>query len=810
MIVFVLLSLSLSFASAADVDAIEVDCNSSILHMNDNSLSLVENEMNHGSISSIDNNNDLSHKNEMNNNHISSDETNDLSSNNDTINKSLSKRALSDSDISEIPYIDYEFQSDDDEVPDVPDLVSNSTIYINSKNFNSYFEDNILKPCFGGNLFVFSEDFENLGKLSIQAENVTISSFSNTLKNTVFELGASNIILSNLNLELDSEYPDNEYAGVLVYFDNATLRNLNINYVVPENVQAYGIYADGMEYGPINNLQIINCTINFEGHNDNAKVYNHALKLESCINATVENNTLMSSLPLKDINFGANGAQLASDLVLTVGIEQCDYLRFVGNNIVSQVNKRPQAHFPSLDSVFISQSSNSLIANNSISLTDFVTYTGVDNYLYGLDIYNLENLTVTGNNISVRTTGGKLAAGTAYPIQVTGPIDNVNITYNDLFSFSNGPNIGIYSQNYYGATALRIMYNHINVTGLAGKEDWALVAGIESQDTNSIITDNIIEVHSVENVTKDDNLYGVSYLQSTEGDHKYNISQNTVFSDGYYSVNLLSSVNSSVADNLLVSYNPNAKGSNGFKYGDLSSHEGIEFYNNSVVSAFDYFARRENIIDNGEAYDYNPTIGSNISNDIDASGIFNGKSDGKHSYNPLIPGSNDNWGIHSGEDGWTIPKDEDSKKEESSNPQPNDDDESSDNGLSLNQLLANYIKSNGNSTSGEFSWEDIFSDDDKRGDGAKANVTVIDGTDADEAMNDSDQSPSDSGPDLSVSQSDASSGSVGDAGAVAKKAYKIDQIKDIEKKSSLLPIVLIALALICLLVGYKRKKSFFE
>mgnify|MGYP003288396609 CR=1 FL=1 len=82
-------------------------------------------------------------------------------------------------------------------------------------------------------------------------------------------------------------------------------------------------------------------------------------------------------------------------------------------------------------------------------MSDFITNPGVNNYLYGLDIYNLNNLTVKNNNISIITTGGKLAAGTAYPIQITGPISNVSITKNDLYSFSNGPNIGVYSQNYY-------------------------------------------------------------------------------------------------------------------------------------------------------------------------------------------------------------------------------------------------------------------------------------------------------------------------------------------------------------------------
>ena len=811
LIVFVLFTMS--FASAAQLSAAEIDGNNSISCFDENNVSLsVNNHANYNSVDVLSS--DEVYHDSVDDAILSDDDSSfDSDSSSENIkNKSSVNKALTSSDDT-IVLDDYEFLIGDEDVPDEPDLIANNTIYINSKNIYEYFEDGILKPWFSGNLIVFSEDMENLGKLSIQASDVVIKGFGSTLKNTVFELDADNITLSDLNLVLDSVYPDNDYAGILVLSDNAILKNLNVNYKVPQDVQAYGIYAEGVEENPIDNLQIINSTIDFEGHNDNAKVYNHALRLESCINATVENNTLMSSLPLKDINFGADGAQLASDLVLTVGIEQCDYLRLVGNTIVSEVNKRPEAYYPSLDSVFIAQSSNSIVANNTISMTDFVTATGMDNYIYGLDIYNLENMTVTGNNISVKTSGGKLAAGTAYPIQVTGPINNVEITYNDLYSFSFGPNIGIYSQNYYGKTGLTILHNKINVTGLAGKEDWALVAGIESQDTSSIIRDNMIEVHSVGNVSEDDHLYGISYLQSTKGDHQYNISQNTVISDGYYSVNLLSSVNSSVADNLLVSTNPNALNSNGFKYGDLSSHEGIEFYDNRVVSAFDYFAQRENIVDNGNVYDYNPSKGSNVSNSVDGNSIFDGKSDGKYSFNPLIPGSQDNLGIHNGEDGWTIPREESSKNEESYQPQPtdsNDDEGKSDNGMSLSQLLENYIKSNGNSTRDDISWEDILSGDERSGDGLNANSSAVSGSSDSQMSNSSDQSPSDSGSDLDMSQSQSKGESVGTSGAVLKKAYKIEEVLNTAKKSSIMPVILVALALLCLFVGYKRKKSPFD
>ena len=52
--------------------------------------------------------------------------------------------------------------------------------------------------------------------------------------------------------------------------------------------------------------------------------------------------------------------------------------------------------------------------------------------IFTIKIYKIES-----NNINVETTGGAYAAGTAYPIQLTGPADGVVIKYNTIYSKSN-------------------------------------------------------------------------------------------------------------------------------------------------------------------------------------------------------------------------------------------------------------------------------------------------------------------------------------------------------------------------------------
>ena len=655
--------------------------------------------------------------------------------------------------------------------PDKPDLNVNQTVYITPNNIDDYFKDNTLTDDYNDKTFIFEGNFNNLGKISINAKNVTIMGEDAVLKNTVFDISEDNVSLANLKFDLDSDFSDNDGAAILFNGSNLNLDNLDINYNVPLNTEAYAICGVG-ERPTSRNLRLTNSRINFEGHNNNVNVYNCAVKVINYENFIMQNNTITTALPLKDVNHGAHGTSLDSDFVLSVGLENCNYLKLTNNTIISEVNYRQDSLYPTLDGLLISRCDNSLIADNSIHMSDFVTYPGLDNYLYGMDIYNLNNLTVRDNEISIVTTGGRLAAGTAYPIQISGPITKVNITKNNLYSFSNGPNIGIYSQNYYGSTELSITYNRINVTGLAGTHEWALVAGVESQDSNSIIENNIIEVHSVGPVNVDDNIYGVSYRQSTNGTHKYSIKDNTVFSDGFKSVYLLESTDSTVANNLLVSYNENAKnGYDGFGYSDLSRHDNINFENNQVIRAFDYFANLNNNVDNGqEEYSYTTPINNKgISNVIDGSSINPVNSNSKPKYNPLIPGTSH----HDG--GMYTPV-------VINNPSANTDDngEKTDN-------------SHGASDN-----TDVKGDNYRTSSNSSSQMTTS--VSSSYVSNNTDATPSDAGSQSLVGRSESSGGS----SSVSKKAFELEDLT----KSEFIPSIFYVIAtLILIIVGYRRKNS---
>ena len=177
-------------------------------------------------------------------------------------------------------------------------------------------------------------------------------------------------------------------------------------------------------------------------------------------------------------------------------------------------------------------------------------------------MYLSSNVIVYGNDINIFTNGGKEAHGTAYPIQITGPARNVSIAFNNIKSYSNGPNIGIYSQNFYGETQLSIISNIINITGFASDHSWALVAGIEVQDSHDLILNNTIDVRSVNEFKTGYNLYGISYSQQTRGAHSFNIQYNKVKTTGDWAIALMGGATSPVINSIIANNILNAR-----KYG---------------------------------------------------------------------------------------------------------------------------------------------------------------------------------------------------------------------------------------------------
>ena len=54
------------------------------------------------------------------------------------------------------------------------------------------------------------------------------------------------------------------------------------------------------------------------------------------------------------------------------------------------------------------ESNNSVVAGNNIIELDSTTETGSANYLYGIDIYKLNNISIWNNTVKMNTNGGSI------------------------------------------------------------------------------------------------------------------------------------------------------------------------------------------------------------------------------------------------------------------------------------------------------------------------------------------------------------------------------------------------------------------
>lgn len=458
-----------------------------------------------------------------------------------------------------------------------------SVYYVDSDRFDSFFDsEGVLREGFNDSELVFVGEFVDKGVLHINSSNVCIKGNDTLLDNTVFSLEADNVMLTGLNFVLDEEFSDNGYAGIFVLGDNCTVYNCTMNYTVPEDKDGFCVYCKGYSDDLIQNVSLVNNEFNFIGGNFK-KGRDYGIFIDHVNNAMIYGNSINASMPLRTTNWGAPG--VSKDYVAVIALQYSPNLT-VSHNNVSSYARGARDILPTLDTIILCNCNNATFESNSIYSEDFLTANGKDNYLYGLDLYFSDDVTILGNQIHIRTTGGSEMQGTAYPIQVTGPSNNIKIAYNNISSVSFGPNIGIYSENYFGATKIDIISNFINVTGVAGIPEWSLVAGIEVQDSNDLIWNNTIIVTNMGSYMPFSNVYGISYSQNINGNHTYNIQYNNITTNGRYAVSLAGSsslvTNSIVANNIL-----NTKKYSGNKTVRIGMGDNNTVYNNTDGAILD-------------------------------------------------------------------------------------------------------------------------------------------------------------------------------------------------------------------------------
>ena len=446
----------------------------------------------------------------------------------------------------------------------VPVTTKELTNIVTNNTFFDYFgDDGMLLGDITFDTLIFKGEFSNLGVNVVYVPRAIVINGDNAVLRNIAIMCEQGTTLNNLTLNATNYVADTDGALIYAIGSDVTVNNITIDYNATDGSNnAIAVYASGAD-----NFKLVNSTITFTGNNVDGKVFAQGIKIAKSNNAVVDSNIITTSCPLVDVDYSHWGS-IDTDLVFAIGVEKSENVKII-NNIVdnSAWTKGNNANFPTFDAFIAHTANNLLIKNNTISHTDLITPKGTSSYIYALDFYESNSVIVEDNRVLLNTTGGKEGAGAAYAVQVTGPYNNFVVKGNNLTTVSNGPNLGVYSQNYYGTTEITAENNWINVTGFAGTAEFALVSGMEFQDTVAKAYNNTIYVQNVNEYNDDNNIAGITYVQSTSGSHQFDIQNNTIYSEGKYAVLIKSAKDSQIIGNTLYAHELNGDNAAIFKSG---------------------------------------------------------------------------------------------------------------------------------------------------------------------------------------------------------------------------------------------------
>ena len=446
----------------------------------------------------------------------------------------------------------------------VPVTTKELTNIVTNETFFDYFgDDGMLLGDITFDTLIFKGEFSNLGVNVVYVPRAIVINGDNAVLRNIAIMCEQGTTLNNLTLNATNYVADTDGALIYAIGSDVTVNNITIDYNATDGSNnAIAVYASGAD-----NFKLVNSTITFTGNNVDGKVFAQGIKIAKSNNAVVDSNIITTSCPLVDVDYSHWGS-IDTDLVFAIGVEKSENVKII-NNIMdnSAWTKGNNANFPTFDAFIAHTANNLLIKNNTISHTDLITPKGTSSYIYALDFYESNSVIVEDNRVLLNTTGGKEGAGAAYAVQVTGPYNNFVVKGNNLTTVSNGPNLGVYSQNYYGATEITAENNWINVTGFAGPAEFALVSGMEFQDTVAKAYNNTIYVQNVNEYNDDNNIAGITYVQSTSGSHQFDIQNNTIYSEGKYAVLIKSAKDSQIIGNTLYAHELNGDDAAIFKSG---------------------------------------------------------------------------------------------------------------------------------------------------------------------------------------------------------------------------------------------------
>ena len=415
---------------------------------------------------------------------------------------------------------DISSQSPDSEIcQDISDTVT-------PENFHDYFDDEGYMEKTGNLRFV--GEFNHITDKVILG-SVNIDGHQATFRNMGVQI-AGNVTINGLTFIAD------QYSGNLIYVDSddVTISNLNVTYHVgDESASVINVYGS-------NNVNILNNTIDFKTHITTDENEALGINIEDSSDIFIDSNKINCNFPFTYIT---RFEEMGLNFVNSIRAKSVGNLRITNNRIQVSSNEFTQ-DLSTIQAMLVSEVTDCLISRNNISIVDTIVPQGNASCIYGCNFAKSTDLVFSYNNFDISATGGRNHEGTAYPIQ--GATSSVKAFGNNFTSRFNGPNIGFYVASLGGETAeIDLENNYFNITGLATSSDsWALVTGIEIQNGNARIYNNTIYTYNVGSYDENAFCYGISYSQWMYGDRSFDIQDNTIVTEGKYTISTIATKDS--------------------------------------------------------------------------------------------------------------------------------------------------------------------------------------------------------------------------------------------------------------------------
>lgn len=343
--------------------------------------------------------------------------------------------------------------------------VSGINNVVTPETFHNFFDENgELKDGIPFSELIFKGEFNDMGIITI-GNTISIKGDGATFNNTALQITGSDVNVTGINFIADKEFSDNDGALIYIGGDNVILKDNNITYNAPDNVESHAITIDIAD-----NVKISENMISYSAKSE-GEVETIAFYAYDANNLVFENNKLdatIPSVPIGYVNYPDNDYYSQG-----VHVESSDNISFNKNDIKVKYNV-----FNGMDdtiyAVHVLGCDDSRITDNKIALDGHT-------YAYGLVTSDCDNLTISGNDIKANSDN-HYAAG----LQVGGD-SSANVENNNISSKAKDVTYPVYLDDWGEDGEVNLTNNNIT-----GESDTVYGVYVEENKTN--ISNNTINV----------------------------------------------------------------------------------------------------------------------------------------------------------------------------------------------------------------------------------------------------------------------------------------------------------------------------